>query len=92
MASGPCGVEFREAFSCFHYSKAEPKGSDCYEAFVTMQTCMSQFPELYPPSKSESEEEAQLSEIGDGDDGKQELVSVMSSSEESVIQTASEKS
>ena len=26
MASGPCAVEFREAFSCFHYSKAEPKG------------------------------------------------------------------
>ena len=28
MASGPCAVEFREAFSCFHYSKAEPKGND----------------------------------------------------------------
>lgn len=27
MASGPCGVDFREAFSCFHYSKADPKGS-----------------------------------------------------------------
>lgn len=26
MATGPCGVEFREAFSCFHYSGAEPKG------------------------------------------------------------------
>lgn len=26
MATGPCGVEFREAFSCFHYSEAEPKG------------------------------------------------------------------
>lgn len=37
MATGPCGVEFREAFSCFHYSEAEPKGSDCYDAFKTMQ-------------------------------------------------------
>lgn len=37
MATGPCGVEFREAFSCFHYSEAEPKGSDCYETFKTMQ-------------------------------------------------------
>ncbi|RUS88001.1 hypothetical protein EGW08_004279, partial [Elysia chlorotica] len=37
MATGPCGVQFREAFSCFHYSAAEPKGSDCYEAFLTMQ-------------------------------------------------------
>lgn len=26
MATGPCGVEFRNAFSCFHYSEAEPKG------------------------------------------------------------------
>lgn len=27
MATGPCGVEFRNAFSCFHYSDAEPKGN-----------------------------------------------------------------
>lgn len=27
MATGPCGVEFRNAFSCFHYSDAEPKGT-----------------------------------------------------------------
>lgn len=47
MATGPCGVEFREAFSCFHYSKAEPKGSDCYEAFKTMQDCFSQYPTVY---------------------------------------------
>lgn len=47
MATGPCGLEFREAFSCFHYSTAEPKGSDCYEAFKTMQSCMVQYPALY---------------------------------------------
>lgn len=47
MATGPCGVEFRDAFSCYHYSTAEPKGSDCYEAFKTMQTCMSEYPVLY---------------------------------------------
>ncbi|XP_078034285.1 mitochondrial intermembrane space import and assembly protein 40 [Augochlora pura] len=47
MATGPCGLEFREAFSCFHYSKADPKGSDCYEAFKTMQVCMQQYPALY---------------------------------------------
>lgn len=47
MATGPCGVEFREAFSCFHYSEAEPKGSDCYEAFKRMQDCMAQYPTLY---------------------------------------------
>ncbi|CAL7951154.1 unnamed protein product [Xylocopa violacea] len=47
MATGPCGLEFREAFSCFHYSTIEPKGSDCYDAFKTMQTCMVQYPALY---------------------------------------------
>ncbi|XP_039758091.1 mitochondrial intermembrane space import and assembly protein 40-B [Pararge aegeria] len=47
MATGPCGAQFREAFSCFHYSEAEPKGSDCYEKFSVMQDCMAQFPQLY---------------------------------------------
>ncbi|XP_033124565.1 mitochondrial intermembrane space import and assembly protein 40-B-like [Anneissia japonica] len=48
MATGPCGVEFREAFSCFHYSESEPKGSDCLQPFRTMQECMVQYPTLYP--------------------------------------------
>ncbi|CAH1114564.1 unnamed protein product [Psylliodes chrysocephalus] len=47
MATGPCGVEFRNAFSCFHYSDAEPKGSNCYDLFKTMQGCMQKFPTLY---------------------------------------------
>lgn len=47
MATGPCGLEFREAYSCFHYSTAEPKGSDCFEAFTSMQSCMSEYPALY---------------------------------------------
>ncbi|CAB3386786.1 Hypothetical predicted protein [Cloeon dipterum] len=47
MATGPCGVEFREAFSCFHVSEADPKGSDCIEAFASMQECMLKYPEIY---------------------------------------------
>lgn len=47
MATGPCGPQFRDAFSCFHYSEAEPKGSDCYEKFAEMQGCMHHYPELY---------------------------------------------
>lgn len=57
MASGPCGVPFREAFSCFHYSEAEPKGSDCYESFRKMQDCMQQYPDLYPTSKPDEGDE-----------------------------------
>ena len=33
MAHGPCGEEFRTAFSCFVYSNEEPKGMDCIEKF-----------------------------------------------------------
>lgn len=50
MATGPCGVEFRDAFSCFHYSEADPKGSDCYDAFKTMQDCFTKYPAVYNKS------------------------------------------
>ncbi|XP_057702746.1 mitochondrial intermembrane space import and assembly protein 40 [Corythoichthys intestinalis] len=48
MASGPCGSQFKEAFSCFHYSKEEVKGSECIDHFRNMQECMQKYPELYP--------------------------------------------
>ncbi|KAK6507702.1 Oxidoreductase [Arthrobotrys musiformis] len=59
MAHGPCGEEFREAFSCFVFSKEEPKGVDCIEKFKGMQTCFQKYPEIYgaPPSDDEEEEE-----------------------------------
>jgi len=43
----PCGDFFREAFSCFVSSKAEPKGSDCLEKFSMMQDCFRAHPEIY---------------------------------------------
>jgi len=33
MAHGPCGEQFRAAFSCFVFSKDEPKGMDCIPNF-----------------------------------------------------------
>jgi intermembrane space import and assembly protein 40 len=33
MADGPCGPQFKEAFSCFVFSKEEPKGMDCIDRF-----------------------------------------------------------
>ena len=47
MAHGPCGPEFREAFSCFVYSDAEPKGVNCVEKFQNMQNCFKAHPEIY---------------------------------------------
>jgi mitochondrial intermembrane space import and assembly protein 40 len=39
MPHGPCGQQFRKAFSCFVHSEAEPKGQDCIDAFGEMQDC-----------------------------------------------------
>ncbi|KAE8150215.1 hypothetical protein BDV25DRAFT_154815 [Aspergillus avenaceus] len=47
MAHGPCGEEFKAAFSCFVYSQEEPKGMDCIEKFKGMQDCFRQYPEVY---------------------------------------------
>ncbi|XP_030274470.1 coiled-coil-helix-coiled-coil-helix domain containing 4b [Sparus aurata] len=57
MASGPCGTEFKEAFSCFHYSKEEVKGSECLEQFRAMQECMQRYPELYPQEDDKAQQE-----------------------------------
>ncbi|XP_026163835.1 mitochondrial intermembrane space import and assembly protein 40 [Mastacembelus armatus] len=60
MASGPCGSQFKEAFSCFHYSKEEVKGSECIDHFRNMQECMQRYPELYPQEDdSESSTQAE---------------------------------
>jgi len=40
MAHGPCGEQFRAAFSCFVYSKDEPKGMDCIPNFKYVECSM----------------------------------------------------
>ncbi|KAF5370691.1 hypothetical protein D9758_002004 [Tetrapyrgos nigripes] len=57
MAYGPCGPEFREAFSCFIYSEEEPKGINCVEKFQAMQTCFRAHPEVYADEIDDDEEE-----------------------------------
>lgn len=47
MADGPCGEEFKAAFSCFVYSTEEPKGVECIDKFSAMQNCFRQHPEHY---------------------------------------------
>jgi intermembrane space import and assembly protein 40 len=47
MAHGPCGMQFREAFSCFVFSEQEPKGIDCVEKFKAMQDCFRENPDVY---------------------------------------------
>lgn len=53
MAHGPCGMQFREAFSCFVFSEQEPKGIDCVEKFKAMQDCFREHPEVYAEGMSD---------------------------------------
>jgi mitochondrial intermembrane space import and assembly protein 40 len=56
MAHGPCGPEFREAFSCFVFSEEEPKGMDCIDKFQNMQKCFQAHPEVYKGELEDDEE------------------------------------
>lgn len=61
MAHGPCGEEFKAAFSCFVYSKEEPKGIECIEKFKGMQDCFRKYPDVY--SEELRDEEALENEV-----------------------------
>ncbi|KAM5464311.1 Oxidoreductase [Microsporum audouinii] len=62
MAHGPCGEDFRAAFSCFVYSQEEPKGMDCIDKFKAMQDCFRQHPDIYGNELDDEEVDAQLDE------------------------------
>ncbi|POY71070.1 hypothetical protein BMF94_5915 [Rhodotorula taiwanensis] len=57
MADGPCGEEFKAAFSCFVFSEAEPKGIDCVDRFRNMQTCFRKHPDIYGDDADDDDEE-----------------------------------
>ena len=52
MAQGPCGEDFKAAFSCFVHSEQEPKGVDCVEKFKAMQDCFRKHPDVYGEGES----------------------------------------
>ncbi|KAI8061084.1 P-loop containing nucleoside triphosphate hydrolase protein [Gongronella butleri] len=56
MAQGPCGEQFKAAFSCFVYSEAEPKGVDCVEKFKAMQDCFREHPDVYGDELDDDED------------------------------------
>lgn len=56
MAHGPCGPQFREAFSCFIFSTEEPKGMDCIEKFQGMRDCFQEHPDVYKDELMDDEE------------------------------------
>ncbi|KAL4876590.1 hypothetical protein BJY04DRAFT_231497 [Aspergillus karnatakaensis] len=56
MAYGPCGEDFRAAFSCFVYSEEEPKGIDCIDKFKAMQDCFRAHPDVYGAELEDDDE------------------------------------
>ncbi|KAJ5562348.1 hypothetical protein N7535_003200 [Penicillium sp. DV-2018c] len=56
MAHGPCGEDFKAAFSCFVYSEEEPKGIDCIDKFKNMQDCFRQYPDVYGAELEDDDE------------------------------------
>ncbi|KAF4341321.1 mitochondrial intermembrane space import and assembly 40 [Fusarium beomiforme] len=69
MGHGPCGEEFKTAFSCFVYSTEEPKGMDCIEKFQGMQECFKKYPDIYGAELADDEEGAPTPEFDDEQPG-----------------------
>ncbi|KAL6111882.1 chchd4 [Pungitius sinensis] len=82
MASGPCGSQFKEAFSCFHYSKEEVKGSECIDHFRDMQECMQKYPELYP--QDEEKDSSSQAESGSASPTETDSTTATSTSESAI--------
>jgi intermembrane space import and assembly protein 40 len=74
MAKGPCGEEFKAAFSCFIRSEPSEengfqKGFECVSNFQKMQDCFKQFPEYYADQLSQDEDETKNKEGAENGDG-----------------------
>lgn len=79
MAHGPCGPEFREAFSCFVYSEDEPKGINCVDKFKNMQDCFRRHPEEYAEEIADDDEPLESEE---GPDAGEEATGVAATTKE----------
>ncbi|EGD81593.1 hypothetical protein PTSG_02308 [Salpingoeca rosetta] len=65
MADGPCGETFKAAFSCFVYSQAEEKGSDCIQQFEAMHECFNQHADYYAGDEGEQQSKTDATEATD---------------------------
>ena len=69
----PClgGMEqFKSAFSRYHSSTEDIKGSDCIDQFRAMQECMQKYPDLYPQDEEEEEEPKPMEQVEETADTK----------------------
>ncbi|KAI9346957.1 hypothetical protein BDR26DRAFT_855423 [Obelidium mucronatum] len=68
MTQPPCGEKFKAAFSCFVYSKEEPKGLDCIEQFREMQLCFREYPEIYGDDAQDDDEDEDSEDDSEDDE------------------------
>jgi len=78
MAYGPCGEQFKAAFSCFHYSEADPKGSDCIPQFRDMQECFVKYPEMYGKDDELDEWKTHILRAAHQDSAKKDIIDNLS--------------
>ncbi|KAI0812351.1 hypothetical protein BC629DRAFT_1731573 [Irpex lacteus] len=69
MAYGPCGLQFREAFSCFVFSEKEPKGIECVEKFKAMQDCFREHPDVYADEIMDDDDDEEGAPAGEPTSG-----------------------
>ena len=56
ITDSSCSQEFKDAFSCFHYSQEEIKGSECIEYFRKFQNCVENHSEEFGDMNDDVEE------------------------------------
>lgn len=67
MADGPCGEDFKAAFSCFVFSEVDPKGMDCIDKFQHMQDCFRKYPEIYGAELQDDEDDESVPPMSDAE-------------------------
>lgn len=101
MAYGPCGEQFKAAFSCFHYSEVEPKGSDCIPQFRDMQECFVKYPEIYGKDDDEALEnnleesngDTEMKNVsGENKESSEQTDSLSSDSKDILVETSKDNS
>ena len=73
IVDSPCGQEFKEAFTCFHYSEGEIKGAECIDSFKKFKNCVESHPGEFGYMDDEAEEGVSLDELENTNEGQIEL-------------------
>ncbi|KAJ5068210.1 hypothetical protein M0811_12546 [Anaeramoeba ignava] len=51
LTEGPCGKIFKQSFECYTKSHSKPKGKECIDLFINLQTCLTKNASYYEKKK-----------------------------------------